>query len=201
MMADSSDFFQFRMHSPPGRGQQLAIPPASPPSPVRRMPRRDSVVPAGAKLPVPTGWGVDMTPEPPATVFASYSRVDGRLVTQLLGLFAAVDVPVFRDEQSVKPGQKWRIAIDEAIEQCQTILVFWCEHAAQSSEVRSEYEHAIALGKRVVPVLMDQTALPPNLGQYQGLDLRSHHNFILSNLDDPKCKGFDVACPPRRSYR
>jgi hypothetical protein len=113
-----------------------------------------------------------MSPEPPASVFASYSRKDAELVKQLVGLFAAVDVPVFRDEQSVKPGQKWRIAIDEALEQCQTILVFWCEHAAQSSEVRSEYERAIAIGKRVVPVLIDETALPPNLGQYQWVDLR-----------------------------
>ena len=56
-------------------------------------------------------------------------------------------------------------------------------------------EHAIALGKRVVPVLMDQTALPPNLGQYQGLDLRSHHNFILSNLDDPNVQGFRRGLP------
>jgi len=126
-----------------------------------------------------------LTSEPPVTAFISYSRKDALLVRQIIGLFAAVDVSVFRDEQSIKPGQKWRIGINAALEECQVVLVFWCEHAAASFEVRNEYERAIALSKRVVPVLLDQTALPPNLGQYQGVDLRAHHNFILSKLDDP----------------
>ena len=82
--------------------------------------------------------------EPPQTaiaVFASYSRKDAVLVRPLLGFFRAIDVPVFLDEQSIKPGQKWRIAIDAALEQCQTM--FWCGHAARSLQVRSEYERAI----------------------------------------------------------
>jgi hypothetical protein len=80
--------------------------------------------------------------------------------------------PYFSTSKSIKPGQKWRIEIGAALEQCQAILVFWCEHAAQSSEVRSEYNRAILQGKRVVPVLIDHTALPPDLRQYQGVDLR-----------------------------
>ena len=64
-----------------------------------------------------------MNPEPPVSVFVSYSRRDVVLVARLIHLFAAVDVPVFR-EQSIKPGRKWRVAIDAALEQCQTILVF-----------------------------------------------------------------------------
>jgi hypothetical protein len=117
-------------------------------------------------------------PEPPVSVFVSYSRKDGPLVWQLIRLFAAVDVPVFRDEQSIKPGGKWRVEINAALEQCQVILVFWCKHARKSSEVSREYVRAVSLGKRVVPVLVDYTALPPDLGQYQGVDLRS----ILSGL-------------------
>jgi hypothetical protein len=114
-----------------------------------------------------------MSPEPPvSTVFVSYSRADAEIVKALVYLFAAVDVPVFRDEQSIKPGRKWRVEIDAALEQCQTILVFWCCHSSASSEVYSEYKRAILLGKRVVPVLVDDTLLPFDLGQYQGVDLR-----------------------------
>jgi hypothetical protein len=127
-----------------------------------------------------------MSPEPPALVFASYSRKDAVLVQQLLRLFEAVDVPVFRDEQSIKPGQKWRLAVNAALEQCQIILIFWCDHAARSSEVQSEYERAISLGKRVMPVLIDHAALPPGLGQYQGVDLREtlseHHERFIDML-------------------
>jgi hypothetical protein len=108
----------------------------------------------------------------PASVFVSYSRRDTVLVHSLLDLYRAIDVPTFVDETSIKPGQKWRIAIDAALEQCDVILVFWCEHAARSSEVRNEYERAISLDKRVVPVLVDHTVLPDKLGQYQFVDLR-----------------------------
>jgi TIR domain len=149
-----------------------------------------------------------MNPEPPTSVFASYSRTDARLVRQLLGLFAAIDVPVFRDEQSIRPGQKWRIEIDAALEQCQTILVFWCGHAAESSEVRSEYERAISLGKRVVPVLIDDSALPPDLGQYQGVDLRmtfsEHHELFIDVLDPPRPRHFGrdhLRRPPKHESR
>lgn len=123
-----------------------------------------------------------------ASVFASYSRKDARLVVQLLGLLRAIDVSIFRDEQSIKPGRKWRVEINVALEHCQTILVFWCRHAAQSSEVRSEYERAISLGKRVVPVLIDSTALPSDLGQYQGVDLRmtfrENHDLLIDALEE-----------------
>jgi hypothetical protein len=107
-----------------------------------------------------------------SSVFASYSHKDAELVRRLLGLFRAADVPVFRDEETIIPGRKWRIEIEEALEQCQTLLLFWCGHAAKSSEVQNEYERAISLDKRVVPVLMDDTVLPTQLGQYQGVDLR-----------------------------
>jgi hypothetical protein len=49
-----------------------------------------------------------MSSEPPqsaaASIFASYSRKDALLVKQLLGLYRAIDVPTFLDEQSIKPG-------------------------------------------------------------------------------------------------
>jgi hypothetical protein len=56
-----------------------------------------------------------MNPEPPASVFASYSRTDVHLVSSLIGFLDVVDVPVFRDEQSIKPGKKWRVEIDAAL--------------------------------------------------------------------------------------
>jgi hypothetical protein len=122
------------------------------------------------------------------SIFASYSHKDNSLVHGLVHLYQATDQPVFRDEESIKPGQKWRIEINRAIEQCQTVLVFWCCHSSQSSEVRAEYEKGIHLNKRVVPVLMDQTELPKKLREYQYVDLRkilgNSHDTLLEALNE-----------------
>lgn len=133
-----------------------------------------------------------------APVFVSYSRRDQELVRRLLGLFKAADLPVFRDEDGILPGRKWRIAINEALEHCQTVLVFWCGHAAQSSEVKYEYERAISLDKRVVPVMMDETELPTILGQYQGVDLRmalgKSHEYLMAVIDEQASYRTVAAC-------
>ena len=52
------------------------------------------------------------------------------------------------------------------------MIVFWCDHAYSSREIKKEYRRAIKLGKAVVPILLDFTRLPKDLAQYQAIDLR-----------------------------
>jgi hypothetical protein len=59
-----------------------------------------------------------------------------------------------------------------AIEECRVCLVFWSNNAGSSTEVRMEYQRAVELGKEVVPVLLDTTAMPAPLAEYQAIDLR-----------------------------
>jgi hypothetical protein len=119
-------------------------------------------------------------------VFASYSRRDAPLVQHLVSLLRAVDTGVFLDEQSIDAGTEWRAEIVSALEQCETLLVFWCEHSAQSEEVRKEYLLAISFQKRIVPVLIDLAAMPRELGRYQAVDLRrtvgGFHDILIKVL-------------------
>ena len=101
----------------------------------------------------------------------SYSRHDAPLVGPLTQLLRATGGAVFRDTESIAPGTKWRVAIAEAIESAQTVLVFWCAHSARSAEVRAEYQQAMALGRPVVPVRLDWSDLPDELAEYQAIDL------------------------------
>jgi hypothetical protein len=78
---------------------------------------------------------------------------------------------VFRDIDSIQPGTRWRVAISDAIDSCQTFLLFWCAHSSRSQEVRVEHDQAITLGRPVVPVLLDQSVLPGELAEYQAIDL------------------------------
>src|SRR5215510_6924693 len=86
--------------------------------------------------------------------FISYSHEDAALVTNLFHLLRSIG-SVFLDTFSILPGDEWRRRIESAIEECVVVLVFWCEHAARSTEVRREYQLALALKKRIVPVLID----------------------------------------------
>jgi hypothetical protein len=119
-------------------------------------------------------------------IFASYSHHDARFVKPLIKFLQPTGVPVFRDEDAIVPGKKWAVEIAAAIKDCRLLYLFWCSHSAFSEEVRKEYEHALALKKAVVPVLLDDTALPATLKEYQWVDLRSalgaHQQVIEQKL-------------------
>jgi hypothetical protein len=106
-------------------------------------------------------------------IFASYSRQDEAIVAPLVELIRISGTNVFRDEDNLKPGDRWVIEIASAIKRCQVVLVFWCIHSSASKAVASEYRRGVNLGKRIVPILLDNTAMAEEIGQYQGIDLRS----------------------------
>jgi hypothetical protein len=110
-----------------------------------------------------------------ATLVVSYSRVDRPQVRAVVALLKAalrgVDRAVFWDED-FEPGEPWFEQLCQHIDAAPQLFVFWCEHAAQSPQVRREFSYAMQRGKRVVPVLMDNTALVPELAQIHGIDLR-----------------------------
>ena len=105
-------------------------------------------------------------------VFVSYSRADKRLVTPIVAVIRASGVNAFRDEDSIRPGEKWSMVIAESVADCRTMLVFWSASASRSEAMKQEYSLAINLGKAVVPVVIDETALSPELATYQAVDLR-----------------------------
>jgi hypothetical protein len=106
------------------------------------------------------------------TVFVSYSHHDRALIAPLVKLVEMSGSSVFRDDDSLASGDLWRVEIDSAIARCHIMLVFWCSHAAVSLAVESEYQQAIILGKRLVPVLLDDTTMSDAIAEYQAIDLR-----------------------------
>lgn len=105
-------------------------------------------------------------------IFASYSRTDETLVSSLVGLIRALGSRVFIDVTSIVPGDKWRPALTRALADARIVVVFWCVHSADSREVKNEYTSAHAQGKRIIPVLLDDTPLSRPLTDYQWLDFR-----------------------------
>jgi TIR domain len=109
---------------------------------------------------------------PEHRVFVSYSRKDAELVGPLVQLLRMTGEPVFLDTDSIPPGCRWRAVLTDAIDGCEMFLVFWCCHSSASVEVKKECSQALELRKRLVPVLLDDTQLSPELAEYQTIDLR-----------------------------
>lgn len=104
-------------------------------------------------------------------VFICYSRADRDIVGPLVEVIRASGATTFRDVEDIRKGALWRAEIRTALEDCDTVLVFWSRSAARSLDVRKEYARAIRLGKEIVPVFLDGTEVPVELKARQGVVL------------------------------
>lgn len=112
-------------------------------------------------------------PKPSIRTFVSYSHEDRDIVEPIITLLRVTRNDVFWDYQSIPLGSVWRKEIKTALKKADVIVVFWCRHAEQSSEVAKEWRAARTMGKRLLPVVLDTTKMPRSLGQFQAVDFRS----------------------------
>ena len=112
-----------------------------------------------------------MDPSATRVVFLCYSRRDRGIVLKCQAVIRASGMIPWRDEDSITPGANWRLSVATAIESCERVLVFWCQHASVSAEVRSEYWAGINAGKVISPIRLDRTSLPDPLKVYQATEL------------------------------
>jgi hypothetical protein len=105
-------------------------------------------------------------------VFVSYSHADAPLVAPVVSLLRANQSLVFQDTDRIPPGKRWRDQIAKALAESNLVVVFWCSHAFRSNEVSREWRAAIEQGKDLLPLLLDATPLPSELGSYQWIDFR-----------------------------
>lgn len=106
--------------------------------------------------------------------FLSYSRKDA---SRIVGysreiLRAVIGDRVFLDLYGIEPGEDWQAKIEESIRQCSIFFLFWSKHAATSPFVARERLLATVLEKKIVPILLDETPLPPGVDRPHFVDGR-----------------------------
>lgn len=109
-----------------------------------------------------------------AVVVISYSRSDQPQIRAVVGLLRAtlnIERAVYWDDDFAA-GEDWFEQLKRSVDESHQLFVFWCRHAAASQEVRREFAYALDKGKRVVPVLLDDTPLSQELAAIHGIDLR-----------------------------
>ena len=103
------------------------------------------------------------------SIFISYAHEDRGDVKASAELLRAGGVQVFIDVRGIDYGERWQEVLRKALDNCERVLVFWSLAARTSKWVDREWRYALALGKRIVPTLLDATPLPAELSQFQAL--------------------------------
>lgn len=93
-------------------------------------------------------------------VFISYSRKDIEFVDRLANDLKAAGFEVWYDLSGLEAGTQWGSEIQKAIETSQFFLVVLSPNSIKSSWVEREFLHASDQGKKIIPLLYQQCALP-----------------------------------------
>ncbi|MCS4432871.1 TIR domain-containing protein [Aquiflexum gelatinilyticum] len=121
-----------------------------------------------------------------SSIFLSYSRDDYKSVQQIQTLLREKGIMVWIDQESIYAGENWPKAIGEGIAKQSKFMLLWSKHAAKSHFVEFEWNTALALKKKIIPVLLDTTPLPPTLISIQAIEyalLSNSLHFIKKKLD------------------
>jgi hypothetical protein len=110
-------------------------------------------------------------------VFLSYNRADREVARRVGAQLRLVSADVWLDEWEIRAGDSIPGKVNDALATVDTVIVIWSSNASRSKWVRAELETAIQSGiedesLRVIPVILDDTPLPPLIRRLKWVDLR-----------------------------
>jgi WD40 repeat protein len=115
-----------------------------------------------------------------ADVFISYSRQrESEFVDRLSAALAQRDQEVWVDRSDIFPSSAWRPELEQAILEAHAIVFVISPESVASEYCLAELDHAISLGKRIVPLLARETPLetiPPALSALHFLSFTEFQN-------------------------
>jgi hypothetical protein len=111
-------------------------------------------------------------------VFLSYSRQDAAFVRRLVAAFEAAGCDVFVDEDDIPAASAWREKIEDGIAGSDNIVFVLSPAFAASAECARELRHAIAKGKRLIPIARDACeGVPAQLAERNYVWFRDDDDF------------------------
>ncbi len=103
--------------------------------------------------------------------FVSYSRkLDTALVDRLQAALAARGIECWVDREGIFPSSPWRAEIERAIMEADSVVFVLSPESVESPYCQAELRRAVALQKRLLPVLAREVpagSVPPELAELQ----------------------------------
>ena len=116
------------------------------------------------------------------TVFISYSYSDRFFAELLETKLDTNKISAWRDKISLHAGQEWRASIDAGIRDCTALILILSPSAVASHYVTYEWASAMAQGKPIIPVYLDDCVRHPKVEPIQYFDFRSHTESTWETL-------------------
>jgi hypothetical protein len=108
-----------------------------------------------------------------ARVFISYSRKDEEFVRRLATDLDGFDADVWIDVEDIRSGDDWSDSIQQALDDCQVMILVISPDSMASSNVADEWKYFRDEGKPVIPVLLEPARVHFQLRRIQYVDFHS----------------------------
>ena len=119
-----------------------------------------------------------MSSEKQRRTFLSYSRINESFALKLAKELKAANFPVFFDQLDIPTGARWDTELEKALDECEVFMVILTPSSINSENVKDEIGYAIDHGKRILPVLLEESKIPLRLRRFQYVD------FTTKSFDD-----------------
>ena len=110
--------------------------------------------------------------------FVSYAHEDTAIVLPVASALQDRGLSVWVDKWDIVSGADWDASIDAALADCDVMLIHLSPRAIQSNEVRGELFECLKREKVILPVLIEECAIPRQL-------LSTHMFDLTANRSDP----------------
>jgi len=135
------------------------------------------------------------------SIFISYSRKDIRFARRLTNDLKAADHSVWMDVSTLRGGQDWPERIDQAVRECDTLILVVSPDSMKSDWVSKETMYAMNLKKYIVPVMCRQAELSVHLADIHHIDFRDRYDEALQQLQKALLEGLSDLHPlPKPFY-
>lgn len=115
-------------------------------------------------------------------IFISYSRSDSDFVIKLEEDLAKAGIFIWLDQKKISGGELWDRAIEEALGASGILILVVSPSSAISENVANEVQYAVDEGKKIVPIIIEQTKVPLTWRRYQRIDFVEDYETGLNNL-------------------
>lgn len=120
-------------------------------------------------------------------VFLAHAEEDRQVMERIRRSLRREGFTVWSSEADIQTGEDFRQAIDRGIEQADNLVCLVSPEAVQSVYCQHEVDYAVALQKRIIPILVrptDLSQMPVVLGQLQYIDLTDNVKEEDYHLDE-----------------
>jgi hypothetical protein len=114
--------------------------------------------------------------------FFAYARKDSDFVLRLAADLRAAGVDLWLDQFDVHGGQRWDLAVEQALKNCDALIAVLSPDSMASQNVMDEVSYALDEKKLVLPILLRPGEMPFRLRRLQYVDFTESYDTGLAQL-------------------